>query len=132
MPQRSRTVVYMATFISWGPRDGLVSPDQPPALELLAGLRHAVVGPLLARPRHEVLDALVQRHARAKVEQMPEARHVGHAVADVALAEAPDDLRRQRDAERARDRLGERGHRGRATGPDVERDVGDVLAGQRQ
>src|SRR5213080_1230667 len=73
-------------------RDG--SSNQPLALELVAGLRDVVVGPLLPRPRHEVLDALGEPHARAEAERAADARDVGHAVADVAFAEPADDLRR--------------------------------------
>src|SRR5467141_1243886 len=112
MPQRSRTVVYIATRrlidCRGRPRHGPprppslgrvpaepwrasgsthdVSPDQPLALELVAGLRDVVVGPLLPRPRHEVLDALGEPHARAEAERAADARDVGHAVADVAFA----------------------------------------------
>jgi hypothetical protein len=57
-----------------------------------------------------------------------DARDVGDAVADVALAEARDDLGRDGDAERACDRLRERGDGRGAAGADVERRVGDVLA----
>src|SRR6267378_862404 len=118
MPQRSRAVVYIATrrLIDYrgGPRDGPprpptlgrapaqpwrasglrhdVSSDEAPALELVAGLGHAVVRALLPRPRHEVLDALFQRHARAEPEHAADARDVGDAVADVALPEAADDV----------------------------------------
>src|SRR5438477_9498258 len=74
-------------------RDG--SSNQPLALELVAGLRDVVVGPLLPRPRHEVLDALGEPHARAEAERAADARDVGHAVANVAFAESADDLRRQ-------------------------------------
>src|SRR5204863_3396916 len=70
------------------------SPDQTLALELVAGLRDVVVGPLLPRPRHEVLDALGEPHARAEAERATDARDVGHAVADVAFAKPADDLRR--------------------------------------
>src|SRR5438477_10058954 len=111
-------------------RDG--SSNQPLALELVAGLRDVVVGPLLPRPRHEVLDALGEPHARAEAERAADARDVGHAVANVAFAEPADDLRRQRHAHRPRDRLRERGHRGRAPGAYVERHVDDVRALQRQ
>src|SRR5258708_22150780 len=139
MPQRSRTVGYIATRCltdcRGGPRHGLprpptlgrepaepwrasglthdVSPDQPLALELVAGLRDVVVGPLLPRPRHEVLDALGEPHARAEAERAADARDVGHAVADVAFAEAGDDFRRQRHAQRPRNRLGALSHPGR-------------------
>src|SRR5204863_387403 len=52
-------------------RDG--SSNQPLALELVAGLRDVVVGPLLPRPRHEVLDALGEPHARAEAERAADA-----------------------------------------------------------
>src|SRR5260370_4055755 len=154
MPQRSRTVVYIATRCltdcRGGPRHGLprpptlgrepaepwrasglthdVSPDQPLALELVAGLRDVVVGPLLPRPRHEVLDALGEPHARAEAERAADARDVGHAVADVAFAEPADDLRRQRHPHRPRDRPRERGPRGRAPRAHVARHAPDGLA----
>src|SRR5207302_9017525 len=66
-------------------RDG--SSNQPLALELVAGLRDVVVGPLLPRPRHEVLDAPREPHARAAAERAPGAPDVGHAVPAVPSAE---------------------------------------------